>query len=388
MGQAKRLTATFVKQITRPGTYGDGGRGSHGLQLVVQEKVGGGVRKSWVQRIRIGGRATNMGLGPVWAVSLADARQKALDNHRITFKGGDPRATDDVPTFNEAAEKVIEIRESGWKDGGRTADKWRSQLDKYAPELGPKRVDQIAPADVLDVLVPLWHSTPEIGRKTRQRISQIMKWAVAQNYRADNPAGDAISGALPKQNGKVEHHRALPHDQLAGAVAKVRASSAHPTTPPLFEFLCLTAARIGEVRQATWDEIDMAGRVWEIPEHRTKTARPHRVPLSGRALAVLGEAAASADGSGLLFPSPTGKPQSDGTLSKLLRELGVDMVPHGARTSFRSWAAECTSYPREVCELALGHVNQDRVEAAYQRSDLYAKRAELMAEWADYLAGV
>ena len=213
-----------------------------------------------------------------------------------------------------------------------------------------------------------------------------MKWAVAQGHRDDNPAGDAIAGALPKQNGKTAHHRALPHTEVAWAIAKVRDSGAWEGTKLAFEFLALTACRVGEVRQATWAEVDMAERVWTVPAERTKTGREHRVPLPPRAMAVLGEAAAIADGSGLLFPSVTGKPQSDGTLSKLLRELGIDAVPHGLRTSFRTWAAEATNYPREVCELALGHVNKDRVEAAYQRSDLFKKRAELMADWAAYLA--
>lgn len=148
----------------------------------------------------------------------------------------------------------------------------------------------------------------------------------------------------------------------------------------------LTACRSGEVRNATWEEVDFDRSVWEISEERSKTGRPQRVPLSGRALEVLDEAKACGGGSNLLFPSTTGKPLSNATAGKLLKETGVDCVPHGMRTSFRMWAAECTNFPREACELALGHVGKYRVEAAYQRSDLFERRRELMAAWADYLA--
>lgn len=383
MDRPKTLSAAFVRTISKPGRYGDG-RGGYGLSLLVRNTANGRLSKTWSQRVRVNGKATNIGLGGWPVVSLADARQKALENRRSIAQGLDPRGGS-VPDFESAVESVIAIHAEGWKDGGRTASKWRSQMDKYASQLARKQVDQITAADVLAVLAPIWHSKPEIARRTRQRISAVMRWAIAQGHRPDNPAGEAVAAALPKQDNRTRHHRAIPHAEVSDAIAAVQASSAWLATKLALEFLVLTACRSGEVRNATWDEVDLDSAVWEVPEHRSKTGRPHRVPLSGRALEVLDEALNCSDGSNLLFPSVTGKPLSNATMGKLLRESGIDCVPHGMRTSFRMWAAECTSFPREVCELALGHVNKDRVEAAYQRSDLFDKRRDLMAAWAEYL---
>ena len=247
-------------------------------------------------------------------------------------------------------------------------------------------MDRISPADVMEVLLPIWSTKRETARRVRQRIGAVMKWAVAQGYREDNPAGDAISAALPKNSVRHQHQRALPHAQVAEALARVRASKAHWATVMAFEFLVLTACRSGEVRGARWKEVDAAAATWTVPPSRMKAKLEHRVPLSDRAVAVLDEAREIADESGLVFPSPTGCVLSDSTLSKLLRELGIGAVPHGFRSSFRDWAAECSDARREVCELALAHVNSDRVEAAYRRSDLFERRRELMADWADYVA--
>ncbi|MCY4060285.1 MAG: site-specific integrase, partial [Gammaproteobacteria bacterium] len=178
----------------------------------------------------------------------------------------------------------------------------------------------------------------------------------------------------------------LPHAQVAEALRRVRASKAHGATALAFEFLVLTACRSGEVRGARWDEVDGDSATWTVPPARMKAKLEHRVPLSSRAVAVLDEAREIADKSGLVFPSPTGRVLSDSTLSKLLRELRIGAVPHGFRSSFRDWAAERTDVPREVCELALAHVNSDRVEAAYRRSDLFERRRSLMSDWADYIA--
>lgn len=383
MDRPKTLSAAFVRTVSRPGRYGDG-RGGYGLSLLVRETANGRLSKTWSQRVRVNDKATNIGLGGWPVVSLSEARQRALENRKSVSQGMDPRGGG-IPDFGTAVENVIAIHADGWKDSGRTASKWRSQIDKYAPGLAGKRVDQITPADVLAVLAPIWHSKPEIARRTRQRISAVMRWAIAQGYRADNPAGEAVAAALPKQDNRVRHHRAIAHGEVSDALAAVQASGAWTATKLALEFLVLTACRSGEVRNATWDEVDFDAGVWEIPEDRSKTGRPHSVPLSGRALEVLDEAKACRDESNLLFSSVTGKPLSNATMGKLLKETGVDCVPHGMRTSFRMWAAECTNFPREVCELALGHVNKDRVEAAYQRSDLFERRRELMAAWADYL---
>lgn len=231
---------------------------------------------------------------------------------------------------------------------------------------------------------PIWLTLPEIARKQRQRISAVMKWAIAQGYRIDNPAGVALAAALPRQSSGM-HHRAIPAEEVADVIAAVHASAAWQGTKLAFEFLALTACRSGEVRFATWAEIDREGRVWTIPAHRTKTAAAHRVPLSDAALGVLAEAEQIIDGSGLIFPSLTGRPQNDSTLSKLLKEMGAGMVPHGLRSSFRSWAAEATDYPWEIAEMALGHSVGSKVERAYLRTDLFDKRARLMHDWADFL---
>ena len=213
-----------------------------------------------------------------------------------------------------------------------------------------------------------------------------MKWAVAKGYRQDNPAGDAIAAALPNNRVATKHQRALPHAEVGAAVKRVRESGGYPGTVLAFEFLVLTAARGAEVRGARWAEIDRAGAVWTIPGERMKAGREHRVPLPPRALEVLDEAAARFGGDHLVYPSPTGKLANHSLMATLLRELEIGAVPHGFRSSFRDWAAECTDAPREVCELALAHVNSDRVEAAYRRTDLFEKRRELMGAWADYIA--
>ena len=253
------------------------------------------------------------------------------------------------------------------------------------PKIGTKRVDSIGAADVMEVLLPIWSTKRETARRVRQRIGAVMKWAVAQGYREDNPAGDAISAALPKNSVRRQHRKALPHAQVAEALQRARASKAHRATVLAFEFLVLTACRSGEVRGARWDEVDDATATWTVPPTRMKAKLEHRVPLSSRAVAVLDEAREIADRSGLVFPSPAGRVLSDSTLSRLLRDLDVGAVPHGFRPSFRDWAPECADAPREVCELALAQVNGDRVEAAYRRSDLFEKRRELMDDWAAYL---
>ena len=346
---------------TGPGVYGD----QHGLRLRVYEsRKRKSISKHWIWRGTVNGVRRDVGLGAFPYVSLAEARQKAFEHRKISWAGGDPVALKrrpDVPTFAEAVETVIAIHREGWKDAGKSEKQWRASLRDYAmPRLGRRRVDQITTADVMAVLIPHWHTKNETMRRVRQRIGAVMKWAVAQGYRGDNPAGDAISAALPKNGSVRRHQRALPFTEVGAALAKVRTSGAHGLTALAFEFLVLTACRSGEVRLATWDEVDFESATWTVPANRMKAKRDHRVPLSARALQVLEEARAFEDGSGLVFPSPRARAISDNTISKLLRELGIEAVPHGFRSSFRDWAAECSDAPREVCELALAHVNSDQ----------------------------
>ena len=352
---------------------------------------GGDLAKSWSQRIIVDGRARNLGLGTWPHVSLAEAREKCVLNLVARRRGdlvlaGRQRT---VPTFSEAVDRVIAIHAVGWRDGGRSERQWRASLRDYAMwRLGEMPVNRIGTADVMAVLLPIWAEKRETARRVRQRISAVMRWAVAQGYREDNPGGDAIGAALPKTGVRTRHQPALPYTEVRGAMERVRASRAYPTTVLAFEFLVLTACRSGEVRGARWEEMDLEAREWRIPPERMKTNREHRVPLSTGALAVLREARSLVDGSDLVFPSVRGRPLSDATISKMVRELGIPAVPHGFRSTFRDWAAECSDTPRELCELALAHVNPDRVEAAYRRTDLFERRRELMEEWAAFLAGI
>ena len=287
MKRPKRLSATFVNTVNVPGRYGDG-RGGHGLSLLVKEASTGGFSKSWAQRIRLDGKAANVGLGAYPVVTLARARQKALANARIVSEGRDPRdRASRAPTFEQAVETVIGIHAENWKDGGKSAAQWLASLRDYAvPKIGAKRVDRISTADVMEVLLPIWSTKRETARRVRQRIGAVMKWAVAQGYREDNPAGDAISAALPKNSVRRQHQKALPHAQVAEALGRVRASKAHRATALAFEFLVLTACRSGEVRGARWDEVDDAAATLDGAAHphegEARAPRAAVLPRGGR----------------------------------------------------------------------------------------------------------
>ena len=383
-----KLTAAFVRTVNRPGVYGD----EHGLRLRVYEsRTRKSISKHWIWRGTVNGTRRDAGLGSFPYVTLTEARQAAFECRKIARAGGDPlalRRREDVPTFAEAVETVIAIHREGWKEAGKSEKQWRASLRDYAmPLLGSKRVDQITTADVMAVLVPHWHTRTETMRRVRQRIGAVMKWAVAQGFRADNPAGDAISAALPKTGAVRRHHRALPYTEVGAALDRVKASGARRGTVLALEFLVLTACRSGEVRHATWDEVDLEAETWTVPASRMKAKRDHRVPLSRRALEILHEARGLSNGTDLVFPSVQGRAIGDNAVSRLLRDLGIGAVPHGFRSSFRDWAAECSDAPREVCELALAHVNSNRVEAAYRRTDLFERRRVLMEEWSAFVRG-
>ncbi len=379
----KRLSATFVKTVTRPGRYGDG-RGSHGLSLLVKPMKLGGHSRTWSQRLRINGKPVSIGLGSFPVVSLAEARKAALENRRALAQGHDPRTS--VPTLAQASERVLAIHSASWKDGARSAQIWRNSLRDYVlPQLGRVRVDRITTADIMAVLLPHWATKHETMRRIKQRLSRIFRWAVAEGYRTDDPAGATLDAALPRNGRSTRHFTALPHGEVAAAIETVRNSGAWPGTKAAFEFLVLTACRSGEVRLSEWREVDLDSGIWTIPADRSKTQREHKVPLAPRALAVLDKARRLSQGEGLIFPSVTGKPLSDATLSKLLREQGIRAVPHGFRSSFRDWCGE-TGQPREVAEACLAHAVRSKVEAAYARSDLLNRRRVLMQDWADYLS--
>ena len=327
-----------------------------------------------------------MGLGAYPVVTLADARAKALANARAVSQGKDPRRPNTtIPTFQDASDKAITLHAANWKNGGKSAAQWTASLETYVmPRLGDKLIDRITTADVMAVLMPIWNDKRETARRVRQRMSAIFRWAVAQGYREDNPAGDAIGAALPRGGGQREHQRALAHGQVAEALRTVRETGAWPATKLALEFIALTACRSGEVRGAKWREIELENATWVIPADRMKAGKEHRVPLSKRAIQVLYEAGALSGGADLVFPSPTGRMLSDNTLSKLLREKGIDAVPHGFRSSFRDWAGDA-GVARELAEACLAHVKRNQVEAAYARSDLLERRRVVMEEWATYI---
>lgn len=387
MKRPKTLSATFVKTVNQPGRYGDG-RGGNGLSLLVKPTSTGRLSKSWAQRLRLKGKPFDIGLGSYPITTLSAAREKALNNARTVAEGGDPRTpVNPVPTFAEALESVISLHRENWKDGGKTENLWRRSLETYAlSQVGNKSVSEITSADVLAVLAPIWAHKRPTAMKVRRRVSAVMKWAIAEGHRDDNPAGDAITAALPRGGHVTTHQRALPFAAVGAAIATIRNSGAWPATKLAFELLTLTAARSNEIRLADWNEIDLGAATWTIPEFRMKAGREHRIPLSQQALAVLDLARDEMyDGSGLIFPSPRGKALTDSTISKLLRENNLGCVPHGMRSSFRDWAAECSNVPREIAEHALGHVEGSASELAYRRTDYFERRRELMQQWADFV---
>ena len=386
----KALTAAFCRHVGESGRYADG----NGLYLHVDPS---GARR-WVQRLVVRGKSCVLGLGSFTLVSLAEARERALSNRKLARSGGDPLGarprTAGVPTFAEATEQVIAIHREAWRDGDAMARQWRATLQQYVhPHLGDKGVDRVTTADVMAALQPIWSTKNETAQRVRRRIGAIMRWAIAQGYRSDNPAGEAVTAALPKRPRRIRHMPALPYGEVGAALAGVRVSQAWTGTKLAFELLVLTAARSGEVRLATWEEFDLAASVWTVPAARMKANREHRVPLCGRAVEVLREAArlrdvvASVEPAGLVFPTRRGKALSDMVFWKLVKQQGLAAVPHGFRSSFRDWAAERTDHPREVVEAALAHVAGNRTEAAYARSDLFERRRRLMDEWAAYLDG-
>ncbi|HEX4078247.1 MAG TPA: integrase arm-type DNA-binding domain-containing protein [Rhizomicrobium sp.] len=314
----KRLSAAAVRNVSVAGFYGDG----HGLYL----KVDPSGAKRWVQRLVVHGKRRDLGLGAANIVSLADARDTALQNRKTARMGGDPvasrRQLASIMTFKDAAEKVHALHLPTWRNP-KHGQQWINTLNEYVfPHFGHKRIDVVTTADVLSALSQVWNSKPETARRVKQRIGSVMKWAVAQGWRSDNPA-DAIARALPKHDrSTVNHHSALPYGEVANAIERVNASEASLASKLALEFMILTATRSGETRGASWNEIDLEKAEWIIPAKRMKAKRPHRVPLSARCLEILKTAQMLKCESGHVFPGTSkGKPLSDATLSKLLREL-------------------------------------------------------------------
>lgn len=380
---ARILTAAAVRSARLPGKYFDG----HGLYL----KVTASGSRQWVQRIVVNGRRREIGLGSADLVSLAEARTAALANRSIARSGGDPLAQRQrklaIPTFIEASRLAhTELTFGNPKDGKA----FLSNLETYAfPRFGRYPVSDVSGPDIRAAVMAIRDEKPEVARKLILRISAVMKWAIGQNFRADNPASASVL-ALPAVTTRSRckaHRKALPYAEVAACIARVKASGAWTSTKLALEFLVLTAARSGEVRGARWEEIDLDAKVWTVPAGRMKMGKAHAVPLSPRAIDILTVSQQRADDSGLVFPSLSGKELSDMTLSKLIKELGFDADVHGFRTSFRTWVQEQTDTPFEVAEAALAHAVGDSASRAYARSDVFLKRRKLMDLWSSYLSG-
>jgi integrase len=393
-----RLTALKVEKAKQSGMYADGG----GLYLQISE---GGA--SWIYRYMLGGRAREMGLGPLALFGLSDARAKALDARRLRHEGIDPiearkaqrlRARLDAAktiTFTECAEAYIKAHRAGWRNGKHAAQ-WEATLATYAePVIGALPVQAIDTALVLKVLEPIWTAKPETASRVRGRIESILDMAKVRGYRTgENPARwrghlDKLLPARSKVR-KVEHHAALPYAELPGFLIALREQEGIATRA--LEFTVLTAARTGETIGARWSEFDHLDKTWTIPAERMKAGKEHRVPLSARGLAILQEMqalrpAGDANDSFVFPGGKIGKPLSNMAFLMLLRRMKrEDLTAHGFRSTFRDWAAECTNFPSEVVEMALAHAVGDKVEAAYRRGDLFEKRRRVMNAWAEFCA--
>lgn len=390
------LTPLTVKSA-KPGRHGDGG----GLHLLVKES---GAR-SWVYRFMLAGKSRDIGLGAAAgpeAISLAAARDAAAALRLKVKAGVDPLAERHreaaralveaqaaqvaAVTFKAVAEAHIAANEDGWRNA-KHRQQWGNTLATYVyPVIGNLPVAQVETAHVLSILEPIWKAKPETASRVRGRMETILDAAKARGYRqGENPARwrGHIAQILPARTRLSRgHHKAMAYDALPAFMARLRGREA--VAALALEFAILTATRTGEVIGGTWAEVDLAKAVWTIPASRMKAAKEHRVPLSPRAVEILETLRPM--GSQYLFPAPRGGKLSGMAMSMLLRRMGVDVTVHGFRSVFRDWAAECTGFAHEVCEMALAHVIGNKAEAAYRRGDLFDKRARLMADWAAYCA--
>ena len=379
----------------RAGKYEDGG----GLRLVVSPHGA----KKWILRFTIDGRRREMGLGSFPDVGLGEAREKASAARKKARSGTDPidarrEADIRIPTFTSCAAQFIRAHRHGWKNP-KHGRQWVSTLKTYArPVIGPRRVDQIDTEDVLKVLSPIWKTKTETAKRVQGRLENILDFAAARRFRDPmNPARwrGHLDTLLPKPSKvrKVAHHPAMPYTDLAAFMAELAQKKA--VAARALRLMILTATRTSEVIQATWDEVDLNARTWTISAERMKAGKEHRVPLSDSALETLSQGPRVADNPYLFPGSRARKPLSSMAMLTMMRKMGFGLrgergpyVPHGFRSSFRDWSGEVSNVPRDVAEMALAHVIENKVEAAYRRGDLFEKRRQLMQEWDHYLMGL
>ena len=390
------FTDKTVQNLKTVGRYTD--PTTSGLNL--QVKKGG--KQYWTFRFLLDGKRHDIGLGVYPTISLKEARQRATSvrndlNHgrmpqtpwkpvKATIKASDGVCLVTKPTFSEFATSCISNKRAEWRNAKHAAQ-WINTLTEYVfPLIGSRPVDQIDTPDLLRVLTPIWLKKPETARRVRQRISTVLDWAKAAGHRSgDNPVAGVAKG-LPKQSDRTSHLAALPYATVPAFVDQLRASDFTEMVRLAFEFLVLTAARTSEVLEAKWTEIDLKGAIWTIPASRMKAGREHRVPLAPACIIILKRARELAPEADYVFTGRSSeKPLSNMVFLMALRRLKLDVTAHGFRSAFRDWASERTNFPNEVCELALAHTNKNKVEAAYQHSDLLEKRRELMATWAAFV---
>jgi integrase len=395
--RAKGLAAAFVKETTKAGRHADGG----GLYLFVRSREA----KFWEFHFTLGGKRPAMGLGPATGrgtVSLKQARDRTTELREAVRAGRDPiaerRAAKAVQrvakatatTFRDVATMFFEAHKAAWRSDVHR-DQWLSSLERYAmPVIGDMPISAIDTAEVMLVLQPLWRTKTETASRLRGRIESVLNFAAARKWRTgDNPARwkGHLDNLLParRKAQRVQHFEALPWREVSAFMQRLRQVNSIPARA--LEFAILTAARSGEVRGARWSEIDLAHKLWTVPASRIKAAKEHRVPLSDQAGAILRDMAKlGSNDADLVFPGARiGSVISDVTLAAVVAAAGGgDATVHGFRSTFRDWAAEATSHPREVCEAALAHAVGNQVEAAYRRSDLLAKRRSLIGAWATF----
>ena len=395
---ARRRKETFTDKgvLAAPeGLHCDGG----GLYLRVTRGADGSLNRAWLYRFASNGRERWMGLGAYPDVTLKEARERADDARRLRRRGIDPIndrreakvaeaiATAKQTKFVTAAHGYIRSHGPGWRNA-KHAGQWTSTLATYAfPIFGHLPVRSIDTELVLKALEPIWIEKPETASRVRGRIEAVLDWATARKMRdGENPARwrGHLDKLLPNRSKvrKVEHHAALPFDALPEFIARLMTQEG--IAARALAFTILTGARTGEAIGAKWEEVDLAAKVWTIPASRMKAGKAHRVPLAPAAVEILEQAAERREND-YVFPGARGAGLSNMSFLMLLRRMGrSDLTAHGFRSSFRDWAAERTSFPREVAEQALAHTLPDKVEAAYRRSDLFDKRRRLMEAWARF----
>jgi integrase len=391
--KAKELSPLEVRRLSQPGRWSVGG--VDGLALQVTES---GAR-SWVLRVTVAGKQREMGLGSFPSVPLAEAREKARAHRAKVEQGDDPISTrraaqsaviaerNAQQSFAVVAAQYIAQHEKTWKNSKHAAQ-WQATLRAYAePVLGVMFVRDVTAAHVIKVLEPIWANKTETATRVRSRIELVLDYATARGFRdGPNPARwrGNLDAALPRPSKvtKVQHHAAVPVADISRFMLRLVAVTGMGARA--LEFLIMTAARSGEVRGATWSELDIEAALWAVPAERMKAGREHRVPLSHPAIKLL-KSLPQGQGADLVFPGMRG-PLSDMSLSAVLRRMKVDATVHGFRSTFRDWVSEQTNHPSEVAEMALAHAVGDKVEAAYRRGDLFDKRVAMMEDWAQFCA--